>query len=298
MTMLTLLAPTLLKILFFLGFVAQPQALVNEPLPQDPPPLPPNGLVIVPDEPAPPDGAGQDDAAETVEAFLGRLERAADDLRDFKADLRKITVDKLDRATERTGSLVYQIKPGAVEDQAAHKRFAVLFDRVRKNGRFRVINERWVFDGRWLVEMDQKRMIFIKREVVPPGKTFDPLKLGEGPFPLPIGQKRADVLARFDVAFVDLPTEGAISELQNVRGVRLTPKLGTREAREFKHVDVFYDTTALIPTGVIAIDANGGESRTILLENLKRNQGVDEALLSIEEPEGDGWRIEIKPFAR
>jgi len=49
--------------------------------------------------------------------------------------------------------------------------------------------------------------MFQKRQVVAPGESFDPLSI-DGPFPLPLGQKRETVLARFDVKLIEDDGEG------------------------------------------------------------------------------------------
>ena len=56
-----------------------------------------------------------------------------------------------------------------------------------------------MFDGQWLIEKRPDKKQFVAREIAAPGEDFDPLSIKEGIMPIPIGQRAADVLERFDV---------------------------------------------------------------------------------------------------
>ena len=227
-----------------------------------------------------------------IDALLTRLEASAKDLTSFAAT---ITYEKeealLARTETRTGEIIYRIETG-------NKSFAVLFDnRIIKN---RLENRlyHYVFDGRWLAEIDHENKQFIKREIVPPGKVLDPLKLGEGPFPLPIGQAKVDVLARFDVARIDVPKDGLLKSLQNVDGLLLTPRPNVPEARDYQRVEIFYDRATSLPVGINAVETND-DRKTVKLTDLRRNPAMDEAMLKkldIAEPDARTWRIDIRPW--
>ncbi len=238
-----------------------------------------------------------------VEALLDRLERSAEDLRDFQANIR---YDIWDAVTEglqiRGGELIYQVDP---DDKS--KRFAINFNSL-------VIDQtRWdesvqyIFADGWVVEVDHKKKQFIKRQIVAPGEEFDPLKLGEGPFPLPIGQSKKEVLARFDVKLLDAPSDPFLAKMltdRDVEGIVLFPKPNTSEAEKFQRVEIFYDRATMLPVGINAVaagaidpdDPNSRNRKTVLLTNLKRNQGVDESKLSIAEPDKREWDIDIRPW--
>ncbi len=227
-----------------------------------------------------------------LDALLTRLETSAKDLTSFAA---KITYEKeealLARTETRTGEIIYRI-------DRDKKSFAVLFDKRIIPPRSENRLYHYVFDGRWLAEIDHENKQFIKREIVPPGKVLDPLKLGEGPFPLPIGQAKADVLARFDVAKLDVPEDGLLKSLQNVDGLLLTPKPNVPEARDYRRVEIFYDRATSLPVGINAIETND-DRKTVKLTDLQRNPVMDEAMLgklNIAEPDARNWRIDIRPW--
>lgn len=235
-----------------------------------------------------------------TDALLDRLERSAESLRDFSA---RIVYRKWDALTMRweirSGEVLYQVDP-----VSGSKRFAVLFDTLIVGNRKEDRLKHYVFDGRWLVEIDHAHKQFIKRQIVAPGRMFDPLKLGQGPFPLPVGQPKQEVLARFEVEPAEVPAEGPLSRLTNVDGLRLVPKPGTREAEDFLSVLLFYDRTTLLPVGIetlgsVLLDADDPQSRArtiVLLSGVKRNAGVDEEKLDILEPDPTQWRIDVRPW--
>ena len=242
-------------------------------------------------------------APDPVELLLDRLERSAEDLRDFQAKIRYDIWDAvLEEKQTRSGELIYRVDP-----DNRTKRFAILFDKFIFGDRQEKQSKHYIFADGWLVEVDHNRKQFIKRQIVAPGEEFDPLKLGEGPFPLPIGQPKTEVLARFDVKLLDAPSDPFLAKMlseRDVEGMVLVPKPNTPEAEKFQRVELFYDRTTMLPVGINAVaagaidpdDPNSSNRKTVLLTNLKRNQGVDEAKLSIAEPDKRQWDIDIRPW--
>lgn len=262
-----------------------------EPAPAQAPPQ--DGQPVIPqDVPA---GAPTPQIPAAVNDLLDRLETSAADLRSFTADIRYEKEDPLlGRKEQRLGKLIYHHDPESKE-----KSFAILFDAAIINGVQRGEAKHYIFNGRWLAEIDHANRQFIKREIVPPGKQLDPLKLGEGPFPLPIGQPKAEVLARFDVTVADVPSEGLLKDLKNVDGVSLTPKPGTREADDFTKVELFYDRETLLPVGIHTREVND-DHKTVRLMNVQRNPQLSadqRAKLDIKEPDPRTWRIDVRPWA-
>ncbi len=281
----------LASLLYFVSCAANEQAAqlpsATEPATQPAGPDAPNAR---PDDPPAADAGAAIDAV--IDALLTRLEANAKDLSSFVA---KIAYEKEDallgRPELRTGEIIYRI-------EGADKSFAVLFDTRIVNGRKENRLYHFIFDGRWLAEIDQENKQFIKREIVPPGKALDPLKLGEGPFPLPIGQAKTDVLARFLVTRIDVPQNGLLKTLKNVDGLLLVPKPNTPESRDYARVEIFYDRETLLPVGINAIETND-DRKTVRLTDLRRNPKLDDAMmkkLDIADPDPKEWKIDIRPW--
>ena len=89
------------------------------------------------------------------------------------------------------------------------------FDTLIVADRRESIGQHYAFDGQWVVEKTPADKQFTKRQVVPPGEDFDPLRIGEGPFPVPVGQRKADILDRFDAEI--LPATPAHELLRALR---------------------------------------------------------------------------------
>ena len=243
-------------------------------------------------------------AAADVEALLDRLEHSADDLKNFRA---KVRYDKWEAFLEsrqiRGGELVYE-----VDECDGSKRFAITFTQLVVDDARLDQRKEYIFDGGWFVEKDHEQKLFIKRQIVAPGEVFDPLKLGEGPFPLPIGQPKDEVLARFDVKLLNASSDPQLQSLMSgleTQGLELTPKPGTPEAEDFHRVELFYDSTTLLPVGIVIFDAkafdaddpDGRDRSMAFMFDHQRNQGVDAAAIDITTPKADsGWRIDVRSW--
>jgi len=227
-------------------------------------------------------------------ALLDRLETAAEDLRDFSADITYNLWDSMLQRREIRGcEILYDVRPND-----GSRRFAILVTSVTVGNRRDNQKKRYIFDGSWFVEIDYDNHMFTKRQIVAPGERFDPLKLGEGPFPLPVGQRRDDVLARFEASLLDGTRDKVLAKFladKSVQGLKLVPRPSTPQADQVADIEIFYDTATLLPLGLVLTEINGNR-KTVMLRNLKRNQGIDESKLSIEQPDPKDWQIDVRPW--
>jgi len=230
----------------------------------------------------------------SADALLDALERSTNDLRDVRAE---VIYDRLDAVTEdrerRTGRLVLaQSSDGA-------RRFGIVFDRfIDSAGHASPQVQRFAFGDGWLVEFDDARKQSIARQLAPEGSRLDPLKLGEGPLPLPVGQRADEVRRRFTVSLAPPPDAPLLKSLTDVQGVVLTPKKGSGVDEDFEEVRVWYDTRTFVPMGVVA-RLKGGDIKTVLLRQVVRNGGLDaasSAMLDRTVPEG--WQQDRRPWRK
>jgi hypothetical protein len=159
----------------------------------------------------------------------------------------------------RIGSLFFTAEASKDGPEAPpHRRFAVDFTEFYRGDRKEEDEQIYAFDGQWLMEKHPDQKSFHLRQVVGPGETFDPLKIGQGPFPLPIGQKKADILAEYDATLLPAADGLVLEDPENapqadrkraevltkfVEGcwqVRLTPKAGLDAAADFSEVRLWY----------------------------------------------------------
>ncbi|MBX3354222.1 MAG: hypothetical protein KF724_00815 [Phycisphaeraceae bacterium] len=240
-----------------------------------------------------------------AEALLREVEETTEGLRDFSAE---VVIDRVDALTEeserRMGRVVLEGRRAADSSRASEDgtRIVLLLDRfIGPDGRADESRRHFIYDSGWFAEVDHDRRQFVNRQVVPPGETFDPLRVGEGPLPIPIGQRADDALAYFDAMPAQVPSSGLLQRLEGVRGVRLTPKAGTPDARETISVDLFYDASSHLPRGVIQRRVNGNRVE-VLLRNPAMNSGVsegDRAIMRIRTPDPrEGWSVDVRPWRR
>lgn len=181
-----------------------------------------------------------------ADALLLALEKADAGLKTFEA---RISYDRRfelqgDRHV-RMGDIYYkaEVKPGG-EEAPAPAVFAVSFNKLIIDDIDRDEQQMYVFDGEWFIEKNFAAKRFIKRQVAPPGERINPLRLGEGPFPIPIGQKRADIVSRYEARLV--PVNESIEDeeelTKSVKGsvqIVLTPREGF-ERDELREIRLWY----------------------------------------------------------
>lgn len=238
---------------------------------------------------------------ESADDLLLALEQADSDLTALNATVLYVKTFVLagDEHT-RTGELMFAATPS--ESEQPTRRFAIDFTKLRMGAIEESILERYVFDGEWLLEMDLEHKQFTRRQIVPPGERFDPLRIGEGPLPIPIGQRRDDILYRFDAELVE-PGDGLRTDEENLlritsqwTQIKLVPKEAWVDEIDFTEIRLWYqqrDDGRLLPR--LARTTNlGGDEATVLLLNVRVNDDaeVDEKKLNTDPPR-EGWNGQI-----
>ena len=223
--------------------------------------------------------------AERVDRFLDELEKAGATIETISGAI----------ALEKFDALVLDRKDGK-------RRFAIRFDQfVDGSGRSDDAVDHWIYADGWLCEQDHRNRSFTKRQIVAPGESFDPLALGEGPIPIPVGQKKSEVRARFEVSETEIPQDiPLLGSMQNVAGLKLVPKPGTAMEKETEAVLLFYDRTSFAPTGVVVREKSG--NRTVARISSPVVNGAvkddDRALLEIPSPDPREWTVDIRPWKK
>jgi len=224
----------------------------------------------------------------SVDDVLDALDARGRNLREFVAD---VSLTESDEATGfdsvRTGHVWYQ----KLKDD---DRIRVTFDQ-KLEGRFAKDDKvEYLLSRGWLWDRNYARSVEVKRQVLKPGEKVNLLKLGEGPFPLPIGQSKEEVHKEFDVAKAE---PGADAPKGTVH-VTLKPREGTRLATKFKVIEVWVDPRTNMPVRIEALDANETTRRTTDMTNIKVNPQPplgdrDFALPQIDE---NKWEKHTEPY--
>lgn len=161
----------------------------------------------------------------------------------------------------------------------------------------------YVFDGVWLLERRDRDKQFSKVRVVAPGSTTDPLRIGEGPLPLPIGQRPADMTARFDVKIAggldgigSDESKGLRALLEGCHQLVLKPKEGTRQARDFREIRMWYTKDGLLPTFARTLNTDDSKGE-VMLTDMLINPPLAAGSFDTSTPRAsEGWQGAVKEF--
>lgn len=221
------------------------------------------------------------DSKSSADQVLDALDARGQNLRDFTADVSMAEQDALTgETTTNSGKVWYQSKGNG------DARMRVVFDvrkvgdRVDKNAR-----KEYILDNGVLVELDYKTKLRVDRDVLRPGEKLNLLKLGEGPFPLPVGQPKGEVHKMFDVKRIGAGKD----DPADTTHIELVPKPGTRFARKFKKLDVWVENKTNFPRRIVTEDKNGLTIRITDLTNIQVNPGVSDR--DFQPPSTEGWTV-------
>jgi len=231
-----------------------------------------------------------DKSAPTTQQALDHLLEGLDargrNLSTLEATLAKSEVDlSLGEDTEtRTGRIIYDRNAdGAV-------RIRVSLDKLKIGEKIQEARIEYVLLDGVLIDRNYRSKVEMQRIVQKPGQKLDLFKLGQGPFPLPIGQPKEAVYEQFEVseqpAGQDAPP--------NTAHLKLVPKPGTELARKFASIDVWVERSDFLPRRIETMNA----ARTILtrtqLDDVKLNAQLDAKAFALEKVSEKEWNIKIE----
>jgi hypothetical protein len=216
-----------------------------------------------------------------VDKILTRLENR--EVHDLRAKVKwelTYAIEEDEEPDVKSGTIWYQ------EDQPVAK-FKVHFDTKITGSRKRKLDEEHLFDGRWYVELQSRTKTITRREIRREGEKSDPYKLGEGAFPLPFGQKKADILAEFEVTRVpDKKDDPAQTD-----HLHLVPRPDTNTGRTYKTLDFWVARSgdqAGLPVKVLAGKKDGTGAVNSYIEitfsDVELNTGFSASVFKIDAP--------------
>lgn len=254
--------------------------------------------MVQPAEPAGAKAVAGKEAA-TADELLALLETADKDLKSLKADLRYQTVSELDGDEQvRMGHVYFVTREEGAE--AKSRSINVTFDTLKRGSTLTQENRSFILNRGVFVEKASQDKQINRYRLGPKGKTIDPLKIGEGPFPLPFGQKPADIKERFVVELLagtdgmtfKSPDAGLKGYFEKTYQLKLIPRPGTKAAGDFAEARIWFQKDGLLPVQARTIKPNNSGSEEFFLWNIRRNEPVDESLFNTETPAG--WQEEEK----
>lgn len=240
---------------------------------------------------------GFDDVGQLLDA----LETADRDIRQLSAKI------LYEREYALAGDV--QIRDGDVAfvvrerpDGSAGRAFAVVFETTIVGERSEPDGRTFVFDGEWLTERIPEEKLLLRRQVAPPGADFDPLRIGEGPLPLPLGQKKDDILANYEAKLRQAEDgledrDDLVTFTKGCAQLMLVPNEARAKEDDFEEIRLWYkrDEAGLLPRMAMTINRTGDVVYVRLWGvKLNENAEIDAADFETEKPEG--WDIDEERF--
>ena len=234
----------------------------------------------------------------SIDELLDALDRAGTDLQSLKAtvvlnDIDDVTGD----STSRPGEVLLQRDGEVVKFRAVFKGVIVELP----NGKTGLREERkeYVLRDGELIDRNYKTRTEVRRKLPPQEGKRDLLKLGEGPFPLPIGQRAEDVHRQFAVVEVDPADEEqnmfGVEAAPNTRRLRLTPKPGTPLAKSFSWIEIDVSLEDGMPRKVITLNPEGNAARvTDFVRKPEVNKPIPADAFDLEPVDRGQWDVIIE----
>ena len=204
-----------------------------------------------------------------VDKILDRLE--AKNIKDIECKIVYVKEDPVFNGKEEfAGTLLFkEDKPNPL--------FHIRFDTSTQNGRVANKKEWHVFDGRWYIEAREKTKSIVKHEILAQGQQRQLFRLGQGPFPLPFGQKKADIIANLSVKLVPADAK----DPPNSDHLECKPLPGTDIDKKYDTIHFWIDRTKDMPVRVRTIEKAEGNQITASFSNEKINSGMPGSRLAL-----------------
>jgi hypothetical protein len=224
-----------------------------------------------------------------VDSVLEQLDQVGKSLHDFSARIKLIETDNtLLNETVRAGTVWFQKRP----DGSA--RIRVLLDRRLSEDQKRAFPEKieYLLDGPWLVDRNYQTKNEVRRQVLKPGQKMDLFKLGEGPFPMPIGQNPQDVHRIFDVKSAPAAKDDPAGSVH----LQLIPRPNTDLAGKMAQIDVWVDQKTHMPVRIDTQDVKKQTTRSTELKDIVVNspKGLGDADFTLTNVDQSNWNRHVE----
>lgn len=201
---------------------------------------------------------------------------------------------------QRYGKLAIQRQPDGM------RHYSVSFTQLEIDNRLEIIDEQFIFDGRWFIERLPQDKQFNKRELVPAGQTLDPMELmRDAPFWVSVGHNTDRLLASYDADILpsteslidntDFPELGYLAELPHIVSATqlvLTPKPGSGFEDDWEWVRIWINPETLQPALYIKAEWTG-DLQIVELFSVETNGDIKPGAFDTTTPDArDGWRIQ------
>lgn len=227
-------------------------------------------------------------ASAEVRAILNRLERAGKTYESLKADLVYTVISPLTGDTRtRTGWVAFQNPTGETSGSSS-ARFRISFKTLKLGNKPATDNRiDYLFDGRWLTIAKHTIKSMTRIQVAAKGEKIDALKIGEGPFPVPFGQKADNVIRMFET--ISRKTEKGDPEHTDY--LKLVPRREHKEEINFTRLEMWIDRENNLPVRIHSTDHNKNRTK-VTFDDIKTDAEIDAGIFTMKKPAG--WDLTIE----
>jgi hypothetical protein len=227
------------------------------------------------------------DVAPDVLAILRRLESAgrADRVAAVEHTSESLIMGDVEH---RTGKVYYQAADAEAETPA---RFRISFRTLRQGDGPKVLNPvDYAFDGEWFTVRKPKIKQMIRYQVAAPGRKADPLRLGRGPFPVPLGQRAEEVVEVFKVTRKP-PGKKAP---ENADRLKLTTRPRHRRGLNLLWLEMWVDRKTGLPVKIVAEDKSEYVT-TVVFSDFESPEAFPAKTFHLPKPPV-GWTYRVEKF--
>jgi len=210
----------------------------------------------------------------SIDGKLDQLHNAGADIKTLSADIKLTDVDTGGLGDDARWFDATLIVQRVGDDTEALVSFTTKHVGDKEKNKATSARRDVLLQGRTVTDQDYEAKKQTIRKL--DGK-IDLFKLGEGPFPLPVGQTKEDVKAQFDI------TEKGDT-------LTLDPKPGTQLAEKYKHIAVTIGASDRFPTKIETTDKNETTVTTVEITNVKINPTLQASAFTLPAP-GAGWNV-------
>lgn len=237
--------------------------------------------------PAMPKTSGDPEA----DRILERLEKRGDKVDSLSCTLKSDFLDVVaEDEQSKVGSLLFRRdKP--------NPKFKVVYDKSIYDGVESIDKHDYYFDGHWLTESHHKSKTGQEREIVAKGENVDLFRIGKGPFPLPFGQKKDEILQHFTVTRIPRSPK----DPPKTDHIKLVPHADTEMARKYAEIHFYVSRESDLPMRIVAHQLRPGSKEvdeivTVTFIDLKINPNIPDDELKIAKPTDKDWHWTRTPL--
>lgn len=222
-----------------------------------------------------------------VDAILDRLEEKGAAIKGLKCKLnyQYVSVEIVESRQIKEGELLFA-------RGEPNSKFLVHFKKKIADGVVQETGEYFSFDGNWLVERNDRSKKVIKREIAREGEKTDPFRIGQGPFPLPFGQKRSDILGNFKVTLMPF----TLGDPLQSRHLHCVPIPNTDLASRYARVEIYVDQRTELPVRIVTERLKDGNRIEVDFKDVDTSEAPAGSRFLIDVPED--FSVEVEPLER